>query len=114
LCDAQVNEGVVVAVGPGRRDKAGEIIPNSVKEGDRVLLPEYGGNLVKLEGKECALHLPVSLGNQWLTLLLHLQVAFIPGRGHPGLADRMSEAMGLGPAGVLGLDLVIAVRTSGG
>lgn len=48
----QVNEGVVVAVGPGRRNKDGEVIPVSVKAGDKVLLPEYGGNLIKLQDKE--------------------------------------------------------------
>lgn len=49
---AQVNEGVVIAVGPGRRSKDGELLPVGVKEGDKVLLPEYGGNLIKLQDKE--------------------------------------------------------------
>ena len=49
----QVNEGVVVAVGPGRRTREGELVPCSVKAGDRVLLPEYGGNMLKLDQKEC-------------------------------------------------------------
>lgn len=49
---AQVNEGVVLAVGPGRRTKDGDLLPPSVKEGDKVLLPEYGGSLVKLNDKE--------------------------------------------------------------
>jgi co-chaperonin GroES (HSP10) len=31
---------------------AGELIPVSVKEGDKVLLPDYGGTTVKLEEKE--------------------------------------------------------------
>lgn len=48
----QVNEGVVLAVGPGRRNKDGDIIPPSVKEGDKVLLPEYGGSPIKLDSKE--------------------------------------------------------------
>jgi co-chaperonin GroES (HSP10) len=48
----QVNEGVVLAVGPGRRNKDGDLIPTSVKEGDKVLLPEYGGSLIKLDNKE--------------------------------------------------------------
>ena len=42
----------MVAVGPGRRTTAGELVPVAVKEGDRVLLPEYGGTAVKLEEKE--------------------------------------------------------------
>jgi chaperonin GroES len=48
----QVNEGLVVAVGPGRRNMQGDIIPPSVKEGDKVLLPEYGGNAIKMGEKE--------------------------------------------------------------
>lgn len=49
---AQVNEGKVLAVGPGRRTKDGELIAPGVKEGDKVLLPEYGGSQVKLGDKE--------------------------------------------------------------
>lgn len=48
----QINEGVVVATGPGRRNKDGEVIPVSVKEGDKVLLPEYGGSSLKMDTKE--------------------------------------------------------------
>jgi len=52
----KVNEGVVLAVGPGRRNQAGDLIPTGVKEGDKVLLPEYGGSLVKLDQKEIFLY----------------------------------------------------------
>ncbi|CAM8886450.1 unnamed protein product [Rhodiola kirilowii] len=38
----QLNSGKVVAVGPGARDREGNVVPVSVKEGDTVLLPEYG------------------------------------------------------------------------
>ena len=49
----QINEGRVLATGPGRRNLSnGELIPVAVKEGDKVLLPEYGGQTLKLEGKE--------------------------------------------------------------
>ena len=44
----QLNAAKVVAVGPGERDKAGNLIPVALKEGDTVLLPEYGGSEVKL------------------------------------------------------------------
>ncbi len=44
----QINEGSVVAVGPGRRSLTGELIPVGVKAGDKVLLPEFGGVPVKL------------------------------------------------------------------
>ncbi|WIA12997.1 hypothetical protein OEZ86_006295 [Tetradesmus obliquus] len=52
----KVNEGVVLAVGPGRRNKDGDLIPVGVKEGDKVLLPEYGGSLVKMDNKELFLY----------------------------------------------------------
>jgi len=39
-------------VGPGARDKSGNIVPVSVKVGDKVLLPEYGGTKVSMEEKE--------------------------------------------------------------
>jgi co-chaperonin GroES (HSP10) len=45
---AQVNQGTVLAVGPGRRSTTGDLIPPSVKAGDQVLLPEYGGTPVEL------------------------------------------------------------------
>lgn len=45
-------EGKVVAVGPGRRNDKGEIIPVSVKTGDKVLFTKYGPNEIKVDGKE--------------------------------------------------------------
>ncbi|KAE9613640.1 hypothetical protein Lal_00015956 [Lupinus albus] len=53
---SQLNSGKVIAVGPGARDKAGNLIPVSVKEGDTVLLPEYGGSQIKLNDKEFILY----------------------------------------------------------
>ena len=44
-----MNEGIVLATGPGRRTLDGSLVPVSVKEGDKVLLPEFGGINVKLE-----------------------------------------------------------------
>jgi chaperonin GroES len=44
-------------VGAGIRDKEGNTIPVSVKEGDTVLLPEFGGTQVKLGDKEYVLFL---------------------------------------------------------
>ncbi|XP_073043182.1 10 kDa chaperonin, mitochondrial-like isoform X2 [Primulina eburnea] len=52
---SKLNSGKVVAVGPGCRDLEGKLIPVSLKEGDTVLLPEYGGTEVKLG--ETAYHL---------------------------------------------------------
>ena len=49
----QYNEGKVIATGQGRRTLTnGEVIPVAVKEGDKVLLPDYGGTQLKLDGKE--------------------------------------------------------------
>ena len=45
-------EGLVVAVGPGRKDDDGDLIPMDVKKGDRVLYAKYGGTEVKLEEKK--------------------------------------------------------------
>ncbi len=45
-------EGKVVAVGAGKRDDAGKLIPMNVKKGDRVLLPKYGGSEVKIDEVE--------------------------------------------------------------
>ncbi|KAJ2786605.1 mitochondrial heat shock protein Hsp10 [Coemansia interrupta] len=45
----KLNEGVVVAVGPGNVTKDGTTIPTGLAEGDRVLLPSYGGSPIKLD-----------------------------------------------------------------
>jgi chaperonin GroES len=45
----------VIAVGPGVRDKTGTIIPTQVKAGDRVLLPGWGGNSIKVGEEVCGL-----------------------------------------------------------
>ena len=44
----QLNFGKVIAVGPGRTRDNGAVVPCVVKEGDTVLLPEYGGTKVTL------------------------------------------------------------------
>ncbi|XP_068660083.1 10 kDa chaperonin, mitochondrial [Aristolochia californica] len=53
---SKLNSGKVVAVGPGARGRDGNLIPVTVKEGDNVLLPEYGGTEVKLGDKEYHLY----------------------------------------------------------
>ena len=42
------NYGVVLEAGPGSHDSNGKPIPMSVKVGDTVLLPEFGGTKVKI------------------------------------------------------------------
>ena len=46
------DQGEVLAVGPGKRDDSGKIIPMDVKVGDRVLFGKYAGQTVKVEGEE--------------------------------------------------------------
>ncbi|KAL0963964.1 hypothetical protein UPYG_G00315850 [Umbra pygmaea] len=48
----KVLQATVVAVGPGATNQKGNLIPVSVKVGEKVLLPEYGGTKVNLEEKE--------------------------------------------------------------
>ncbi|ONK61487.1 uncharacterized protein A4U43_C08F30420 [Asparagus officinalis] len=55
----KLNSGKVIAVGPGARSRDGNVIPVTVKEGDVVLLPEYGGTEVKLGDKDNALYMYV-------------------------------------------------------
>ena len=46
------DQGEVIAVGPGRRDDQGKLIPMDVKVGDKVLFGKYSGQAVKIEGDE--------------------------------------------------------------
>jgi len=45
-------QGKVIAVGPGKRTEKGEIIPISVKPGQKVLFTKYGPNEIKVDDKE--------------------------------------------------------------
>ena len=45
-------EGKVVAIGTGKRDDDGKLIPFQVKKGDRVLISKYGGTEIKIDGKD--------------------------------------------------------------
>ncbi|MGA2602738.1 MAG: co-chaperone GroES [Verrucomicrobiia bacterium] len=45
-------EGKVIAVGTGKRDEHGKLIPFEVKKGDRVLISKYGGTEIKMDGKD--------------------------------------------------------------
>lgn len=46
------DQGEVVAVGPGKKDDQGKVIPLDVKVGDKVLFGKYAGQTVKLDGDE--------------------------------------------------------------
>ena len=45
-------QGVIVAVGPGKKNSKGEVIKLEVKEGDRVLFTKYGPTEIKVDDKE--------------------------------------------------------------
>ena len=52
---SKLNEGIVLSVGPGKRDKDGALLPMGVKVDDKVLLPQYGGNEVTIDDEEVVL-----------------------------------------------------------
>ena len=45
-------EGEVIAVGHGKRNDKGEIVPLDVKAGDRILFGKYSGTEIKLDGED--------------------------------------------------------------
>ena len=45
-------EGTVIAVGAGKRNDKGEIIPMEVEVGDVVIYSKYGGTEIKEDGEE--------------------------------------------------------------
>ena len=47
--------GNVLAVGPGRYDNNGNLIPVRVEVGQKVIMPKYGANTVDIEGEEYVL-----------------------------------------------------------
>jgi len=48
----ELNEAKVLAVGPGGLDKDGKRIPMGVQEGDRVLIPQFGGTKITVADEE--------------------------------------------------------------
>ena len=46
------DQGEIVAVGKGKKDDNGKLIPIDVKIGDRVLFGKYSGQTVKVTGDE--------------------------------------------------------------
>jgi chaperonin GroES len=45
-------QGEVVAVGQGKRNEDGKLIPLDVKAGDRILFGKYSGSDIKLDNNE--------------------------------------------------------------
>ena len=52
---SKLNEGLVISVGPGKRDKDGSLLPMGVKADDKVLLPQYGGNEITIDKEDYVL-----------------------------------------------------------
>lgn len=46
------DQGEVIAVGPGKRDKDGKRIEPDLKVGERVLFGKYAGQQVKVDGTD--------------------------------------------------------------
>ena len=46
------DQGVVQAIGSGKRDDSGKVIALEVKVGDKVLFGKYAGQTVKVDGEE--------------------------------------------------------------
>jgi chaperonin GroES len=46
------SQGEVISVGAGGRDEKGNIVPMTVKPGDRVLFGKWSGTEVKIDGRE--------------------------------------------------------------
>lgn len=45
-------EGKIIAVGKGKVNDEGKVVPMSVKEGDKILFGKYSGAEVTLDGKD--------------------------------------------------------------
>ena len=51
VVDKKTNEGEILAVGKGRLTKDGEVIPMTVKPGEKVMFNKHAGSEVKLDGE---------------------------------------------------------------
>ena len=45
-------QGKIIAVGPGKKSKSGDVISMEVKVGQKVLFTKYGPNEIKVDEKE--------------------------------------------------------------
>ena len=45
-------EGKVIAVGPGKANEDGKVIPLDVKVNDRILFGKYSGSEINIDGEE--------------------------------------------------------------
>lgn len=54
--DKDVNIGEVVSVGPGTYDDFGNFQPTSLRAGQKVLLPSYGGTQVEFDSQKLSIY----------------------------------------------------------
>lgn len=47
------SQGIILAVGPGRRIDSGELIPPAVEVGETVLFAKFAGTELVFEGEDC-------------------------------------------------------------
>ena len=45
-------QGEVLAIGPGKRDETGKLLPLDVKAGDQILFGKWSGTEVKVDGED--------------------------------------------------------------
>lgn len=45
-------QGEIIAIGPGRRGENGDLIPMTLKVGQKVLFTKYGPDEVEIDGEE--------------------------------------------------------------
>ena len=45
-------QGMVIAVGEGKKTSAGKVLPMEIKVGDKVLFPKYGPTEIKINGDD--------------------------------------------------------------
>lgn len=48
----KLSQGTVIAAGPGVTNNEGKVIPTSVKAGDEILIPSFGGQSIKVNEEE--------------------------------------------------------------
>ncbi|KAI7744888.1 hypothetical protein M8C21_022611, partial [Ambrosia artemisiifolia] len=110
---SKLNSGKVIAVGTGTHDLSGNKIPVGVKEGDTVLLPEYGGTEVKLGEKEYVL---LDLWRLWLrgsrsALLFQIGIIYTGMRTFWELCMiKFSQAVIIFLPGFIKLDVLILIN----
>jgi chaperonin GroES len=48
----KAQQGEVLAVGPGKRDESGKLVPLDVQAGDQILFGKWSGTEVKIDGED--------------------------------------------------------------